>query len=83
MKTKSAIDIGQPYLVLWKDSAQFAGWGDKAPETGVIKSIGYVVAYTGQDLTLSTSLNDEGSFVSPLSIPWICITKMERVELGS
>lgn len=65
------IDEGAAIRVMWKDSSTRKGWKfDLAPAPGKIISLGYCTGATGEGLQISTSVNEEFSYIDPLDIPW-------------
>lgn len=73
---------GKAVFILWEDSASLDGWhrGGRYATVGTISSVGFVVGRNDNGVTITSSLNDEFSSISPLTIPWSCITQCE--ELG-
>jgi hypothetical protein len=65
--------------VEWEDSATQHGWtiGEQKVTYGKIRSVGMVVESSDKQLTLTLAMNDEGSVMCPLAIPWSSITKVE------
>lgn len=54
----------------WMDAASSRGWRDKQ-DAGMttVESIGFLVAESTQDVSISTSLDSGGKYVDILSIP--------------
>lgn len=69
------------YRIFWVDSAAPAGWTrpDYAFEVATIESVGFLIEKTPKQVTITTSVSDEGHVMNPLSIPVAAITKMKRL----
>lgn len=66
----------------WLDSQVEQGWKydmDQAGDSAKICSIGYVVNTTPEAVVLTTSIGSKGGALSPLSIPWKAIEKLEKL----
>lgn len=65
------IDEGVAIRVMWKDSSTRKGWKfDLAPAPGKIISLGYCTGANADAIQISTSVNEEFSYIDPLDIPW-------------
>lgn len=80
-KPKKSLKRGKGVRVCWLDSSTLHGWTSKEARTraGAIVSMGYVIDSNPTCLTLSTSIADNSDSMSPLSIPWQCIVKVEAL----
>lgn len=78
MQQETSITQGQIVKFKWADSATLHGWqvSNHSPVYGDIDSAGIVVENTPQQLTISTSINDENTPICPLGIPWSCIIEV-------
>lgn len=73
---------GKAVFILWEDSASLDGWhrAGRYATVGTISTVGFVVGRNDAGVTVTSSLNDEFSNISPLTIPWSCITQCEVLE---
>lgn len=70
-------------VVRWVDSAFLGGWrsGSRTPyKVGEVSSVGFVVEDVPEQLTLTTSVSDEGAVLSPLTIPRGCIEEVAELD---
>jgi hypothetical protein len=70
--------------VHWIDSNLKIGWsapGDLKADK--IKTIGFLVEETEDEVVVSTSTDSNGSFVSPIAIPWECVKEYWKIEFNS
>lgn len=74
--------VGSVVVLYWQDSSSLHGWQYDNPSLscGSIKSAGVVVACTPQELTISTAVNEEGSYICPIAIPWRSVTFFREVK---
>jgi hypothetical protein len=78
------LKFGDAVRAFWYDSCHQPGWvyGDFEGTVGKVVSLGFVVEAkaNAKTLTLSTSLGCDHQILSPVSIPWAAIQKLERLE---
>lgn len=69
------------YRIFWLDSAAPVGWKhpDYPFEVAAVESVGFLIEKTPKQVTITTSVSDEGNVMDPLSIPRAAITKMKRL----
>lgn len=73
---------GTAIRVQWYDSMAFDGWHyntDAIGDTAKIVSMGYVVNVKDDCVTITTSMGNRGGSLSPVSIPWKAIAKIDKL----
>ena len=68
--------------VEWEDSASLHGWtiGPPKLEYGKIDTVGLVASCSKEQLTISMAINDDGSALCPISIPWSAIQAIRELR---
>ena len=62
----------------WKDSSGVDRWNHMEDDLllSTVRTIGFVIRSTSEYITVTPSITSMGSVHSPMSIPWVSITKM-------
>lgn len=71
------------YVVKWRDSSSLRGWNRlDSPDHGVavITSVGWMARQTPKEITLTTSISENGNAPDALTIPREAITKMTKLK---
>jgi len=73
MKARS-LKFGTQVKVTWEDSAAQPGWQPAtAGVTATVLTLGYIVATDAKALTVTHSVDTDGSVCGALAIPWSAI----------
>lgn len=66
--------------VEWVDSASFRGWGEGTAGVAEIKTLGFVIDETDDNITISAHVDeDNGNAHGAMTIPKVAITGMWEV----
>jgi hypothetical protein len=75
---------GQAVRVIWEDSSTASGWIYKNPkaigEPTRVVSMGFVVNSRQDSITLTTSIDAEAGNLSPVTIPWSAVQRVDVLE---
>lgn len=73
---------GAAVRVFWRDSATKPGWQHGAlADLAKVVTVGFKVHSTKDALCVASSIDDQWSTHTPLSIPWAAIEKVEIYEI--
>lgn len=71
------------YIVKWRDSSSLRGWnpiGHEQHSVSILTSVGWLARSTPREITITTSVSEQGSVMDALTIPREAVTKMTRLK---